>query len=367
MWTACLLRLLITASSRAPSPQWGGPCKSDLDCSLNGVCSLAPSTPNTCTCDVGYKGEQCELFDFLPTPTGAGYGHGAGGTTSSWGGTAVYNNASGQWEGFFSEFVNHCGVLSWQSNSQIIHAVSQSAFAHGPFTKVGVALAAESHNAEARRDPVTGEYLLLHIYAGELGGKTVVGVPQCTNGSTSSCLQCPDAKPFGRHAPWKCCKNLTTTFPAASNHGTVPGNTILHHSATTAGPWLPVSPKLAIAQLQPSYCRDNPTSYVAPNGTVYIVAVCHLPGAGAGAGAGPGAGAGAGLGEGLPSLLMLWRGLAGWRGHFEAIGNITRSNGQCETCKPDQCTSLTLLAGAPAWGRRGLFVSSQDGALPCLC
>ena len=114
--------------------------------------------------------------------------------------------------GYFSEFYGGCGVLSWQSQSQIVHAVAPSPL--GRFEKVGIAIGAQAHNAEARRDPVSGEWLLFHIGDGARAGTSGPGI-RCTNGTTASCVQgpgCPAFRPF----PWRCCTNQTLHFPKAN-------------------------------------------------------------------------------------------------------------------------------------------------------
>ena len=322
------------ASGAAPPPAWGGPCRSALDCSLNGVCQ-----GGACACDVGFTGERCERFDFQPTPAGSAFhSPDAGGATSSWGGTAAYDPASKLWHGFFSEFVGGCGVLSWETNSQIVRGVASTPL--GPFARQGVAIAAESHNAEARRDPNSGEWLLLHIGDGGRAGTTSAAGSsssvQCTNGSTASCHQCADA-PFYRcenkNFPWRCCTNYTVDFPKGN---ATAAKSILHHAKSPLGPWKPLSKSLSLANLQPKFCSDNPTSYIAPNGTMWVLAVCHLPGSTAAPRGGAGPSGGEGLDrpegldqEGLPSVLMLWRADA-WDGEFVQIGNVTRSNGPKE-------------------------------------
>jgi hypothetical protein len=308
---------LVEVDSMYTAPSWGGPCKSDLDCSLNGLCGSG----SVCTCDVGYTGERCELFDFLPTPAASGFHSPAlEGNVSSWGGTAVYDPSSKLWHGFFSEFYGGCGVLSWESQSQIVHAVSSSPT--GPFIKNDVTIGAEAHNAEARRDPVTGEYLLFHIGSGSNAGKTMHGI-KCSNGSTASCIQCVD-EPYWRtenkNFPWRCCRNMTTVFPLGSAQA---GTSILHHSSSPTGPWVPLQGNLSLANLQPHFCRDNPTSYFAPNGTVYVLAVCHLPNGRRDAASHSDST------EGLPSILMLWRANS-WTSAFQQIGNVTRSNSNGE-------------------------------------
>ena len=62
--------LAATGPPAAAAPRWDGPCKSNRDCSLNGVCA---ATSGTCACDAGYAGRRCEGFDFLPTPAGSAF------------------------------------------------------------------------------------------------------------------------------------------------------------------------------------------------------------------------------------------------------------------------------------------------------
>lgn len=291
-----------------------GSCTSDLSCSLNGRCSSGE-----CDCDVGFTGRRCELFDFLPTPPASGFHSPAmESNLSAWGGTAVFDPLSHLWHGYFSEFFGGCGVLSWESQSQIVHAVSHDPI--GPFIKHDVSIGAEAHNAEARRDPASGELLLFHIGSGDNAGHTTHGI-KCTNGSTSSCIRCADA-PFwrteGRNFPWRCCRNITTNFPRGSAQA---GTSILHHSKSLTGPWVPLRGNLSLSNLQPRYCRDNPTSYIAKNGTIYVLAVCHLPTSTQDAHPGSE--------EGLPSILMLWR-AESWTDDFRQVGNITRSNANGE-------------------------------------
>eukprot|EP01084_Bolivina_argentea_P259112 437098_1 len=45
-------------------------CKSDLDCSLNGVCS---TQTGNCTCDAGWSGYKCDNLTLLPATKSSGY------------------------------------------------------------------------------------------------------------------------------------------------------------------------------------------------------------------------------------------------------------------------------------------------------
>ena len=55
---------------------------------------------------------------------------------------------------------------------------------------------------------------------------------------------------------------------------------------------------------------------IAPNGTMFVLAVCHLPGHCTADEERED--------EGLPSILMLWR-ADSWQGEFVQVGNVTRS------------------------------------------
>ena len=72
---------------------WSAPCHTELDCSLNGVC-----TAGRCVCDKGWvsadhtgKGSHaggCGLLDFKPAPSSVSF-HGLDDNKSSWGGSIL--------------------------------------------------------------------------------------------------------------------------------------------------------------------------------------------------------------------------------------------------------------------------------------
>lgn len=77
----------------ARAAAWSAPCATDLDCSLNGVC-----TRGLCLCDKGWvsadhtgKGSHaggCGLLDFKPAPSSVSF-HGLDDKKSSWGGSIL--------------------------------------------------------------------------------------------------------------------------------------------------------------------------------------------------------------------------------------------------------------------------------------
>lgn len=78
-----------------PTP--GGKCTTDLDCSLNGICSNATKT---CECDSAWKGTKCATLNIIPGPRASGYryiGDKVWGNTSSWGGGSWYDDKEQKW------------------------------------------------------------------------------------------------------------------------------------------------------------------------------------------------------------------------------------------------------------------------------
>eukprot|EP01084_Bolivina_argentea_P173194 299981_1 len=62
-------------------------CKSNIDCSLNGICS---TNTGNCTCNKAWSGYHCQQLNLLPATKGNGYhitnDNNSGKPTSSWGG-----------------------------------------------------------------------------------------------------------------------------------------------------------------------------------------------------------------------------------------------------------------------------------------
>lgn len=105
-------------------------------CSLNGRLGQ----DGKCICDIAWNGPQCELLTLLPVPKGSDYN--APGV-STWGASIVQLPHDPAWHMYVSEFLEGCGVTSWQTNSQIVHAVSDSPT--GPWQRMGMSLHAWSH------------------------------------------------------------------------------------------------------------------------------------------------------------------------------------------------------------------------------
>eukprot|EP01111_Echinosteliopsis_oligospora_P010797 TRINITY_DN341_c2_g1_i1.p1 TRINITY_DN341_c2_g1~~TRINITY_DN341_c2_g1_i1.p1 ORF type:complete len:377 (+),score=75.90 TRINITY_DN341_c2_g1_i1:240-1370(+) len=141
----------IVASSSSSS--W---CDYDSECYYNGVCES-----NACVCDPGWTGNNCsELILGKVQNTGA-YGYSP--NISSWGGDVII--VDDVYHMYVSEIIDGCGLCTWQTNSRIVHATSNSL--SGPYIFRDVVLGVESSNPKII--VVDGIYLLFHIGSGSGG------------------------------------------------------------------------------------------------------------------------------------------------------------------------------------------------------
>tara|TARA_B110000208_G_scaffold1801_1_gene2372 strand:- start:1011 stop:2531 length:1521 start_codon:yes stop_codon:yes gene_type:complete len=168
-----------TALLPSPPPPPPPPCSSPADCSLNGVC-----LQRVCVCDPGWIGISCE--ELLLGDSVAVILDGNGSTASlplplrrswSWGGSPIRDARTGTWHLYFAWMEMKCGLLHYQTNSVVRHAISTSASPVGPWRLLSVpALAPRKgngvdpaawdsgaiHGPEIAYDPTTKRYLLFY-------------------------------------------------------------------------------------------------------------------------------------------------------------------------------------------------------------
>ena len=139
MWVSDYL-LLSMAAAAAPASQHGAPAS--LDCALNGV----KAADGSCTCDPAWEGAQCERFAFVSTSDDADLNSPWASTdleTSTWGmGTLQRPLDGGQQHMFGVELTGSCGIGAWQTNSQVVHWISDAPTS--PWRRLGVALAPQA-------------------------------------------------------------------------------------------------------------------------------------------------------------------------------------------------------------------------------
>lgn len=132
-----------------------GACTVDEDCSLAGVCTA----DGTCACDAAWTGDRCARLNLEPAEQIDLYDREP--ATSSWGGNVVFSEEDNMWHLFFAEFLNECGLGSWETNSVVAHAVAPTY--SGPFKRLpGVVQEAFHHNPSVARAP-DGTFLLYSI------------------------------------------------------------------------------------------------------------------------------------------------------------------------------------------------------------
>ena len=136
-------------------------CKADVDCHLAGAC-----VAGQCLCDPEWAGLHCE---HLAVGASSSAVRDEREHSWSWGGTPAQDPASGLWHLFYSFMVQTCGLLHYQTNSIVRHAVSTSP--KGPWRDIGVALAPRPwpswdfgnvHAPTVRYDATTKQWLLFY-------------------------------------------------------------------------------------------------------------------------------------------------------------------------------------------------------------
>ncbi|UNI22503.1 hypothetical protein JDV02_008389 [Purpureocillium takamizusanense] len=159
------------SSSSSSSSSSSARCKTDHDCSLNGVCR----GDSLCHCDPGWLGADCGVLDVRPAKRSAGYNLTAQGT-SSWCSSVVRDPHDPTLHHLFaSEFSHGCGLDYWAPYSRIIRAESRSGPA-GPYEFAAEVRAAFAHNPTVVYSPADRAWLLYYI-----GCPTDVVAAKCTS------------------------------------------------------------------------------------------------------------------------------------------------------------------------------------------
>ncbi|KAL2817242.1 hypothetical protein BDW59DRAFT_182318 [Aspergillus cavernicola] len=160
-------------------------CKTDEDCSLNGVCrpewswpwSTRPTNLNLwfsrdCDCGSGWFGSNCGSLDLRPVNQDNGYNHSADAVdpshpgphgNSSRGGQILQDSHNpGLFHLFASQFANGCGLSGWRPHSFIMRAESRSR-PQGPYYFADSVRETFWHNPYVFWSPADRKYLLYSI------------------------------------------------------------------------------------------------------------------------------------------------------------------------------------------------------------
>lgn len=114
---AAVVALVVSASTLRAAD--ASSCSRAEDCNLNGAC-----VNGVCACIPTWRGEDCGQLNLQPAkaPDGALYRRA---NTSSWC-AGVVQSDDGRWHAYVAVMALHCGLNSWQRNSIIVHAESES-------------------------------------------------------------------------------------------------------------------------------------------------------------------------------------------------------------------------------------------------
>ena len=160
---------------------------------------------------------------------------------NSWGGALLHVPEDPRWpyHMFASAFVEGCGLHAWETNSEIVHLVSDSM--EKPFRLSEVALPPWHHGVGATRAP-DGTFLLFTM------GTT----------NASNVVPCPGGIPA-----WPSHQNCSA--PECKGYH-VRG----HSSRSIYGPWTPIRNKLDGTDILWTAVNPDPSPFVLPNGTVVV-------------------------------------------------------------------------------------------------
>lgn len=164
---------------------------------------------------------------------------------------------------FASEFLGGCGISSWLTNSQIVHAKSKQP--EGPYKRVGVAIGAFAHNPAIAKGP-DGRYHLWHLGVGD--GADNRTVKNCSNGSSfePSVTVMHQHRLTHQHWCWD-----RGSDSGGSTVTRLPCNTsqIVHSSGSLEGPWTPTKTWVNINS--GSLRNENPSPLYLRNGSVTLL------------------------------------------------------------------------------------------------
>lgn len=250
------------------SPPSAHQCRDDRDCNLNGLCD---ASTGVCACDAGWTGARCSLLDLVPaTDKKATHALRLEGT-STWGGSVAYSRTDGRYHMLAAIMEGGCGLDSYEHNSAVVHAVSDTP--EGPYTiapskhTLGAAANYSSslvvppfaHNPTVVQAP-NGSWVLYHIGCGMRQKKPYTG---CRNGTTP--LKPPPQDFASMPGP---VLPSTNNYTCSGGYGDPPNVFVTDDLAR--GPWRMHG--LAVRTSSWMTHMDNPAPVIHPNGSVLLLA-----------------------------------------------------------------------------------------------
>ncbi len=277
----CSIVLALAALAFSSSTSASTSCKSDLDCSLNGVCDLSSGA---CQCDPPWVSDLgtgdpqtlpgCSYLDFLPSPVSpcgpACAFHGGPSSLdvnwTSWG-MSVLQVSPTEFHGFVAEMANECSLSAWTKGSQVIHTTASSPL--GPFLRVAGAPVVPpwSHNPQHITAP-DGTHVIFTLGDGWAQN----GPPlNCSKGAAAPAAAAAPAPT----APLRGLGNCTVlAHPANCNPNPCWAcNITLHTAADVNGapPWTPHTAQIIGLSNFDNIGNYNPAPLVLANGSIALM------------------------------------------------------------------------------------------------
>eukprot|EP00658_Telonema_sp_P-2_P078652 TRINITY_DN7418_c0_g1_i6.p1 TRINITY_DN7418_c0_g1~~TRINITY_DN7418_c0_g1_i6.p1 ORF type:complete len:606 (+),score=78.46 TRINITY_DN7418_c0_g1_i6:190-2007(+) len=255
--------MMVHAAGSPPS------CTTALDCSLNGECAAS-----RCNCLPAWKGDRCDVLNLIPMSSPRDGDAYRSTDRSSWGGS-VSRGADGLYHLFVSEMAEQCGLSSYTSNSQIVHATS--AQPEGPYQRQQVIVESFAHNPTLVVDPRDGTLVLYHIGCGTEQRKKI---QDCVNGTTPKQRGNPHPHPSPNPNPHphpspnpspNPAEHPATALTGLSNyscHGGYGDPANVYVAETINGPWRMQG--LRVENSKWMTHMDNPAPWILSNGTVLL-------------------------------------------------------------------------------------------------
>lgn len=254
----CSCTLVVDESEWDPVPANGSTCgrvswpprscRTDADCSYNGRCV---SSTNLCACRPAWKGDRCQTLSLLPTTRSSGLRQidTSGRNVSSWGGSVLLDDDGVTLHMWAAEMLHYCGIDSWTTNSQIVHATCHNVSstnhygARCAFERREVVWPAFAHEPNVVRGP-RGEWVMYFTAAENMSA------PPAT-----PCVRCEDGR----------------TSPACHGSAAGDGPTYMSWSMSPYGPWSPPK-KLFESQRDETNMDTNLAVVILSNGSVVGIA-----------------------------------------------------------------------------------------------
>ena len=238
----------------------GGPCATEMDCSLGGICSAS----SQCVCDAWWTGPACDLLNLQPAESMTAQGLQVP-SYYSWGGHPLQSD-DGTYHLFASFMCDHATLGSWTSKSSVAHATSsrpQGPFTLAPGLDQQLVVPPWSHGAYIVQDPPTKQYLLWHLGDGSIDPKSW---GPCYNSSQSGTEE-------GEAAAAAAAAAAGAAGPTSLAS---PGQrqAFVQTSDSLLGPWTPWNNNTGVTVNFPpgswTTSIDNPAPYIFENGTTLL-------------------------------------------------------------------------------------------------